>query len=247
MHCYSANCVTLALGSCRMPPTTGCFGDADCSDGELCTGGYPAPCGSTIEDRIGSCAPAACPQGECDTPGLDCTCRLDFEGGECVEASGPLGSGRCRNANGTCSACRCASPDTLIATPDGERPIATLRVGDLVYSLDGEQIRAVPLLRVNRVRAVNHHVLRVRFTSGAGFEMSPGHPLADRRALAMLSPGSELMGGTVESVETIPYAHSHTYDILPASSSGSYFASGVLVGSTLACPPAPGSVAQSSR
>jgi hypothetical protein len=29
------------------------------------------------------------------------------------------------------------------------------------------------------------------------------------------------------------YRYSHTYDILPASSSGAYFASGVLVGSTL--------------
>jgi len=35
---------------------------------------------------------------------------------------------------------RCASPDTPIATPDGERPIAELREGDLVYSVDGGAI-----------------------------------------------------------------------------------------------------------
>ncbi len=36
------------------------------------------------------------------------------------------------------------------------------------------------------------------------------------------------------SVETVPYAHEMTYDILPGSDSGTYFASGALVGSTLA-------------
>jgi hypothetical protein len=38
------------------------------------------------------------------------------------------------------------------------------------------------------------------------------------------------------SVTTVPYAHDATYDILPQSTSGAYFASGVLVGSTLAPP-----------
>jgi hypothetical protein len=114
------------------------------------------------------------------------------------------------------------------------RPIASLAVGELVYSVEREQILAVPLLRVHRVPASNHHVLRVRFMNGAVFEMSPGHPLADGRPLSALAPGTVLMGGTVAGVEMIPYAHSHTYDILPASSSGAYFASGVLVGSTLA-------------
>jgi hypothetical protein len=32
----------------------------------------------------------------------------------------------------------------------------------------------------------------------------------------------------------VPYLHDATYDILPDSSSGAYFASGVLIGSTLA-------------
>ncbi len=232
-RCYGADCVTPAPGTCRAVPSTGCFGDADCPSGQLCTGGAPAPCGTTIADRVGSCAPEACPEGDCDSPGPTCTCRDDSQFGACIEASGPVASGYCRKTDGTCSGCRCASPDTLIATPDGERPIASLAVGDLVYSEDGEQIRAVPIARINRVPASHHRVLRVRFTNGEGFEMSPGHPLADGHPLSSLSPGSSLMGGTVASVETIPYEHSHTYDILPASSSGTYFASGVLVGSTL--------------
>jgi hypothetical protein len=112
-------------------------------------------------------------------------------------------------------------------------------VGDLVYSVDGAQIRPVPIARVNRVPVFNHRVLRVTFAGGATIEMSAGHPTADGRSLAALRPGDDLGGATVIGVETIPYAHSHTYDILPASESGAYFASGALVGSTLAARPPP--------
>ena len=39
--------------------------------------------------------------------------------------------------------------------------------------------------------------------------------------------------------EVVPYAHDFTYDILPASDSGTYFAGGALVGSTLGAPNLP--------
>jgi hypothetical protein len=144
-----------------------------------------------------------------------------------------MGSGQCRNDDGTCSPCKCASPDTPIATPAGERAIAELVPGDLVYSIDGEQIRAVPILRINRTPVLNHRVLRVTFDTGRSIEMTAGHPLADGDPLSVLKPGRELIGGTVASVVSIPYMHDATYDILPSSTSGAYFASGVLVGSTL--------------
>jgi hypothetical protein len=35
-------------------------------------------------------------------------------------------------------------------------------------------------------------------------------------------------------VQTVPYAHRFTHDILPATDSGTYVAGGVLIGSTLA-------------
>jgi hypothetical protein len=109
-----------------------------------------------------------------------------------------------------------------------------LRPGDLVYSVDGAAIRAVPILRVNRTPVVNHRVLRVTFDSGSSIEMTAGHPLSDGRPLSSLQPGNQLMGGIVMTVEDRPYAHEATFDILPDSTSGAYFASGVLMGSTLA-------------
>jgi hypothetical protein len=131
----------------------------------------------------------------------------------------------------------CAAPNTPIATPNGDRAIAELSPGDLVYSVDGEAIRAVPIVRINRTPVVDHRVLHVTFDNGRSIDMTAGHPLADGRPLSALRPGSELMGGIVVAVTSIPYTHDATYDILPLSTSEAYFASDVLIGSTLARPP----------
>lgn len=127
----------------------------------------------------------------------------------------------------------CASPDTPIATPDGDRPIADLRVGDLVYTVEGDAIRPVPILLVGCTPVVNHHVVRIKVTDGRTLEISAGHPTADGRTFGDLRPGMKLDGVAVESVELVAYGHPFTYDILPASKSGSYFAAGMLIGSTL--------------
>jgi hypothetical protein len=145
-----------------------------------------------------------------------------------------MGSALCRADDGTCSPCKCAAPDTPIATPSGERAIAELRPGDLVYSVDGSAIVVVPILRVNRTPVHDHHVLHITFDNGRSIDMTAGHPLADGHPLSTLQPGSELLGGTVTGAVSVPYTHDATYDILPASPTGAYFASSVLVGSTLA-------------
>jgi hypothetical protein len=137
--------------------------------------------------------------------------------------------------DGFCSeVCECASPDTPIATPSGERAIASLRPGDLVYSVDGAQIVAVPILATHETMiASDHRVVRVRLANGATVEISGGHPTLDGRSFADLRRGGQLGGVGIVEVETIPYAYDRTYDILPASDSGGYFAGGVLIGSTL--------------
>ncbi len=230
-NCYDADCENQRLGTCRVAPPDGCFGDVDCPNGQTCIGGHPAPCDTTVVDRIGTCGVEECSVGDCaGSSGATCTCS---DGVECVAATGQTGSGQCRGDDGTCFACKCAAPDTPVATPDGDRRIADLGLGDLVYSVDGDSIRAVPVVRINRVPVANHEVLHVTFDHGRSIDMTAGHPLADGRPLSALRPGDELLGGVVVSVATVPYAHDATYDILPQSTSGAYFASGVLVGSTL--------------
>lgn len=129
--------------------------------------------------------------------------------------------------------CNCASPDTPIATPSGEKAIASLRVGDLVYSVDDGAIKVVSILRIHRTPVSQHRVQRVRFENGAVLEISAGHPTGDGRSFADLRAGSTVYSVHVTNAEVIPYAYPYTYDILPASQTGTYFAGGILIGSTL--------------
>jgi ribosomal protein S8E len=129
--------------------------------------------------------------------------------------------------------CVCASPDTPIATPDGDRAIASLRVGDRVLSVDHGRIVDVPILEVHQRPAKNHHVVRVELTSGAVLEISAPHPTADGRTFGDLGTNDALGGVRIERVSVVPYTSAFTYDILPASDSGTYYAGGVLIGSTL--------------
>jgi hypothetical protein len=131
----------------------------------------------------------------------------------------------------------CASPDTPIATPDGERRIADIRAGDLVYSVDHDAIRAVAVARVRRQPVQNHQVVQVITSDGRTLDVSAPHPTADGRTFGDLRPGGRLDGHLVESVEVIPYAPPFTYDILPDSDTGTYFAAGMQIGSTLASAP----------
>jgi hypothetical protein len=142
------------------------------------------------------------------------------------------------SASGTCPMgcaplCICASPDTPIATPFGEIPIASLREGDLVYSMDGNALRAVPIVRTHRTLVRNHSVVRVTLSGGRVLEISAGHPTADGRTFADLRRGGSLDQLTVTSVSNVPYTHEYTYDILPGSDTGTYVAAGALIGSTL--------------
>ena len=106
-----------------------------------------------------------------------------------------------------------------------------------MWSVDGGALVLVPLVRVVRARVARHHVVRVVLDDGAVLEMSPGHPLADGGTFAELRPGSSMGDARVVSATYVPYAYDATYDVLPASDTGVYFAEGVPVGSTLAVAP----------
>jgi hypothetical protein len=80
---------------------------------------------------------------------------------------------------------------------------------------------------------------RVRLATGATLEISAAHPTTDGRTFADLRPGERLDGVEIGSVSVEPYEHAYTYDVLPDSDTGAYFAGGVLIGSTLADSAAP--------
>jgi hypothetical protein len=128
----------------------------------------------------------------------------------------------------------CASPDTPVATPGGDRPIASLHEGDLVYSVDHGIVRVLPIIEAARREVHNHHVIQITLTNGVRLDISAPHPTADGRVFGQLRAGDSLDGLRVARADSIPYPYSFTYDILPDSSTGTYLAGGVLIGSTLA-------------
>jgi len=193
----------------------------------LCTGGecISPPCEATCEAGASCCGTECCAAGQlcCDPQGpieIGPRCTAPDERGTCAMGCAPL--------------CKCASPDTPIATEAGETAIAALRVGDLVYSIDRGRVKLVPILRTQRIPAINHQVVRVTLMTGSVLEISALHPTADGRSFGGLVRGGWLDGVEIRDVQTIPYRHAATYDILPDSDTGSYFAAGVLVASTLA-------------
>jgi hypothetical protein len=102
--------------------------------------------------------------------------------------------------------CVCASPDTPIATPTGERPIASLRVGDLVYTADRGAVKIAPLLEVRRTPVRAHQIMQIRLANGRLLELSPGHPTADGRRFQDLRAGDLLDGILIASARTSAYA-----------------------------------------
>jgi len=188
------------------------------------------------------CGPLGLSCGCCGVggPQIRCLCTTSCTSdADCANPSRPFCSlfegspGICTPVDFGCCACPCTSPDTPIATPSGERPISELRTGDLVYSVDAEAIVAVPLRKIGRQRAIQHSVQRVELEDGTVLEISARHPTADGRTFADLYAGGELDGKRVLRVRREPYSHPFTYDILPDSSTGTYFAGGDLIGSTL--------------
>lgn len=102
-----------------------------------------------------------------------------------------------------------------------------------MLSVDHGRVVAVPISEAHRTPARNHHVVRVELESGSVLEISAPHPTADGRSFGDLREDDALGGVRIRHVTVVEYTHAFTYDILPASDSGTYFAGGVLIGSTL--------------
>jgi hypothetical protein len=140
-----------------------------------------------------------------------------------------------RQQSGPPSCPICLALGTRIATPNGEIAVQELRVGDVVWTLDPSGARvSAPLVAVGSTPVpATHIVVRFALDDGRLVYVSPGHPTADGRHVGGLAAGETLDGAHVASVDRVAYAGGATYDILPAGTTGAYWANGVLLGSTL--------------
>lgn len=129
----------------------------------------------------------------------------------------------------------CLAQDTLIDTPNGPVAIQNLSVGELVWTQDRAGGRMpVRLLRTGSANVPsNHRVVHLVLAEGRELWVSPGHPLADGRAVGELRPSDAVDGLTVLRAELVEYPYDRTFDILPAGSTGLYWADGILLASTI--------------
>jgi hypothetical protein len=201
--CDRSNACVATTPDCTPPPSCNPTNVESCGAGQACC-------------AVGRCGPIETGEGICED--------ADPVTGGCIRCA-------CESQPGGCPICN--SPDTPIATPDGERAIADLREGDLVLSMNDGQLVAVPVLATRSVQVFNHAVVHIVLDNGRTIEVSGSHPTADGRRLDALQPGDALGGPHVQSIALVPYEHDRTYDILPASDTGTYVAGGALIGSTL--------------
>jgi hypothetical protein len=129
----------------------------------------------------------------------------------------------------------CLAEGTRIATPDGEIAVEDLRAGMLVWTLDDAGRRvALPIERTVRTPVPRgHRVTRLVLEDGRLLIASPGHPARDGRPIGELAIGDTLDGSRVVDRELLVYAQPATFDILPSGPTGTYWANGVALRSTL--------------
>jgi hypothetical protein len=130
----------------------------------------------------------------------------------------------------------CLAAATLISTPSGAVRVTDVKVGMIVWTAaaDGGRI-AAPVLEVGSIQVpAGHLMVHLIVSDGREVLASPGHRTADGRQLGLLARGDSLDGSAITTWELVPYAGDRTYDLLPAGPTGTYWADGIQLASTLA-------------
>ena len=220
------SCVPASIiveGVCKLKEGNACRADADCAAGFLC--------------HAGTCTS---PGGrDCSGPN-DTSCPTDFE---CAAKCGPpvpRGNephpGYFCKLKGYQRPCPiCLASNTEISTPQGERNVKDIKVGMKVWSLNekGEKVESA-VVRVAKTPAPSaHKVVHLVLADGREVWVSPSHPTAEGKTAGELKIGEIYDGAQIKSAELVPYWDGATYDILPDTASGLYWANGILLKSTL--------------
>jgi hypothetical protein len=129
----------------------------------------------------------------------------------------------------------CLEAGTRIATPHGDVAVALVRPGDEVWTrgADGDRVLAKVERVVRRETPGPHLMLRLALSDGRELVAAGAHPAADGTYLRQLRPGQRFDGATVISADWVVSSAPATFDILPTGPTGTYWANGILIGSTL--------------
>lgn len=210
-------------GICKLKEGSRCQANFDCAIGLLC---HKSQCIS--------------PGGQdCSGP-ADTSCPADYE---CVRNCGsPVGypgepdpGYSCRLKGYPLFCPICLASNTEISTPSGEINVKDVRVGMQVWSLNekGERVDSA-VVRVTKTSVPStHKVVHLILSDGRKVWVSPGHPAAEGKTVRELTTGAIYDSARIRSAELVPYWDAATYDILPDTAGGLYWANGILLKSTL--------------
>jgi hypothetical protein len=140
-----------------------------------------------------------------------------------------------RNPTGPPNCPICLAAATLISTPKGDVRVTAIKPGMLVWTATANGSRvAEPVLEIGSTQVpAGHEMVHLVLADGREVLASPGHRTADGRPLGSLAAGEPLDGSTIARWELVPYSGDRTYDLLPAGETGTYWANGILLSSTL--------------
>lgn len=215
---------TIIRGECKLKEGNRCSADLDCAAGNLC---HKNICTSPIGRQ-------------CSGPS-DTSCPTDFE---CVQGCGsPVGYPDeppppyfCQ-LKGYIRRCPiCLASNTSISTPSGDINVKNIKVGMHVWSLNkkGEKVVST-ITKISSTNVIKtHKVVHLVLFDKREVWVSLNHPTINVLSVGELKVGDLYDGSKVWTSEFINYWDNKTYDILPDSETGYYWASGILLGSTLA-------------
>ena len=137
--------------------------------------------------------------------------------------------------------CKCLSEGTLIATPNGNIPIEDLKIGDQVFTSngygEGKIIR--PILQISKVEVPeDYKMVNVKLIDGRRITLSYNHPLSIYYGFKPIEQQLSKKHGyypneRIDTFKEVIYTKGYTYDILPDSRTGEYWANDIRLGSTL--------------
>ena len=132
----------------------------------------------------------------------------------------------------------CLAERTEIDTPSGTVLVQDVRVGTVVWTQDGSGQRvAAPVVRIaSRPAQFGQPIVHLELDDGRDVWLSAGHPLADGRFVADLKVGDNVDKSRVARLDLTHYGGAATFDLLPDGPKGTYWANGILMGSTLQPP-----------
>ncbi len=218
-----------------LPPVQACTQEA-----KLC------PDGSAV-GRVGpNCEFAQCPATSPSPVGRQCTgpsdvsCPTDFQ---CIQGCGPPVASQddpptpyfCQ-LKGYIRTCPiCLAKDTLIDTPRGMMRVQDIQKGAPVWTVtaSGKRTLAVVVETSQTPVPSTHIMVTLVLDDGRAVLASPGHPTVDGRTVGDIIAGEVYDGARVVTANRVVYSEGYTYDILTSGETGSYFAGGILLDSTL--------------